>query len=325
MSEILINDAPKEYKTYFLKADKEHGDGNGKIDTLKEASRAGKAFCQDNLKDCRKIIDYMQDQLGLYSDKLTYIQQQLENAKRGFRIIITPEISMGFTNFSYTDLGPTFAVPPHPDDPNGKTEPINMENFPAYSHRDHETINFIDFSLSATIDFWQYAFVKYRLSIGVPPMGKGEEQLEEGSYVGERPPHFRQRYSSGENAFTFVSFPGDYEITQDFLIGTFPFFKEWDSGSRNLWFIEAGISNKQIPLIKGWDRYAAVEIKERGFASIWGPAFGFGLIVPLDTRISNSFKIDLQAAVRASYYPDGSFSFQLGFGVPLVIDNLGSN
>ena len=182
----------------------------------------------------------------------------------------------------------------------------------------------MDFSLSATIDFWQYAFVKYRFSIGVPIMGKGQEQIEEGSYVGKNPPYFRQEYSSGENAFTFVSFPGNYEITQDFLIGTFPFFKEWDSGSRNLWFIEAGVSNKQIPIIKGWDRYATVEIKEKELVSLWGPAFGFGVRVPAK-RISNSFKIDLEATIRASYYPDGTSSFRIGLGIPLVIDHLGSN
>lgn len=277
--------------------------GNGKIwvaniisDTFiyNETYEAGTRILFD---ENGKIISASCDSCGEYS--LAH--------RRGLRLLFAPfTISLGLGGIFYNSLSDEFRnVPPHPDDIGAATAPI--ETIDGNYFKGNVGFDFI-------VDFWQYLYLRYRLSSsgGSEYVGweyKSWENLEEGGY--QYPPAHRQRYSSGENAFTFIGSSWGGSPSHLLTLGI-PLARS-TSGSFN---IEAGFTVRGDALVRGWDRYAKIEFlnTEDLWEGIFGMNFRLSPVSCMNTCFTGGNEVGLNFNFSQATF-GVSLSFALMFGL----------
>jgi len=258
---------------------------------------------------------------------MSEIEQQ-----RNFRLLVSPYLNFGAGAFGFNLIDEDIRhVPPHPEDAGATTAPV--ETTPG-------GFTNLDFQLGVTMDFWQHVFLKYKFTVPGVSMRFPTEDLKEGPYGsscaydlggnviqescggGGYPPEHRQKYESGENAYTFVSL-GGYESQSHFLtVGFYPYHDETreegdpDYVEGNL-SLEVGLAIDKFTVIRGWDRYAAVEIlDEKEFTAV-GITGGIHLLV-----ISNIGKFNIGSEFGASltFFFNAGFACSLDLAIPIGFD-----
>ena len=143
-------------------------------------------------------------------------------------------------------------VPPHPNDKNSSTKPVKITNNYSMGR------GFIGgLYADAGLSFTPLMGIKNRFSFlpAFPYLhdGFGKNPVQEGPY--QYPPINRQQYSSGENAFTFISvghiFTNDLSFVVSPKINDGPWIWQID--------LEIGYNLTGIEHLYGWDRHAKIE------------------------------------------------------------------
>jgi hypothetical protein len=252
--------------------------------------------------------------------------------RRNFRLLVSPYLNVGTGAFGYNLIDEGIRhVPPHPEDAGASTEPIDTSS--------GGFVN-IAFQLGVILDFWQRVFVKYKFSVPGANVRFPMEDVEEGPYApscynsygeyglrevctgGGYPPEHRQRYESGENAYTFLSMGGHESQSHFLTVGFYPYHVENrkegdpDYAEGNL-SLEAGIAIDKFTVVRGWDRYASVEIlDEKEFTAV-GITGGISYLM-----VSNIGKFNLGSELGASltFFFNAGFACSLNIAVPIGFD-----
>ncbi|MFA4843744.1 MAG: hypothetical protein WC632_02185 [Candidatus Margulisiibacteriota bacterium] len=323
---IIINNTPLKFRPYLEHADKNNNGSNrsnGKIDAEEEINSAISEYCSDNPNSCKEIVEF-------FSKESNYPSQSFESKPKQypaqFRLSLAPVIGLGFQHFNYASLGSTLHVPPHQDDKGAVTNPIEVGS---------KNNGMLKFGFELTLDFWQIVFLNYQLALAEDNLGDYEEDVKAGpyNYYGGYPPKNRQRYASGENAYTFISTTSNKNTTKAhyLTLGFYPFSNSliklkrpnfspdlggWrdESGDSHL-SIDAGIAIKQVHVVRGWDRYAAVEIMEDKNVTIFGGTVGLHY-QGYSRQGSGPIQLGGKLGIRGAYYPGGSFNVVAELGFP---------
>jgi|GEM_PF-4398992 len=250
-----------------------------------------------------------------------------------FRLLINPYLNIGTGAFGYNLVNQEIRhVPPHPEDVGASTEPIDTTPGGFFN---------LDFQLGVVLDFWQRVFVKYKFSVPGASMRGAMEDLKEGSYggggcshdpygnvieescqSGGYPPEHRQKYESGEDAYTFVRL-GGHESSSHFLtVGFYPYHVENDSDGDGDYTegnlsLEGGIAIDKFTVVRGWDRYASVEIKDEKDLTAFGLTGGIHMLM-----ISNigKFNIGTELGASLTFFFNAGFACSLDLSVPIGFD-----
>lgn len=313
---ITIASAPAKFRPYLDQADKTSTgptQSNGIIETKEEIDSAISAYCSDDPNNCKELVEYFSKAADYPNESF---ELKLDHYPSQFRISVAPVFCfIGFQHFNYASLGETRHVPPHPDDQGTVTKPITPKG---------KNSALVKFGFELTLDFWQKVFLNYQFApLENEPVPSSIEKVKPGSYnyYGGYPPINRQRYASGENAYTFIIAPFDrsnkaHYITLGFyapLSGSIKFdpsytSKAWKASSEDSHLsIDAGLAVKQFHVIRGWDRYAAVEIMDNKNVTVLGGTIGLHYSQGFN-NLSGSTQLGLKFGLRGSYFPGGSFS-----------------
>jgi len=317
MSDIIIANAPVSYQPYLKSGDINN---NGKIDmnNKAEAKRAIEAYCEDH-SNCEKIVSYFNERGYSYDNCYA-------GSERKLSITVSLSIDLGGQAFDYSSLSRNVRhVPPHQEDHGAVTNPIDGNG------------SIGDFSfegrVGAMVDFWQYAYLNYQFSSG--NVNSWESDLKEGPYghYGSYPPHLRQQYASGENAYTFIS--TQQQRTHYLTLGFYPYYSRNMKTNLNIFtkdnenrrscsrfssalMLEAGLAIRRYEVVRGWDRYASVEIKDTVEDTHVGGVLSLGF---QQTRYTGKyFSYGLLARLTGvSFFDNGNFAITLDLGLPFGI------
>ena len=205
-------------------------------------------------------------------------------------------------------------VPPHPDDiaqKKSSTKPIEIT-------KDYSIDRFpVGFYVSAGIFFTRLLGIKNTLSIFPVYINglndyDGGNPLKEGEY--QFPPINRQKYSSGEDAFTFISV-GNLLVNDLSLVFSPQIGRVWIN-------LEIGYNLTGIEYLYGWDRYAKIEFSSSEYHAHHGLHLGIHLISNFEDRVEtkgdNRFGIPV-GGLSYSISPDSVQTFMVDiFGFEAV-------
>jgi len=199
----------------------------------------------------------------------------------GFRLLFSFGAGLGGGVFDYEGADEELlTVPPHPEDVSATTSPIT-----------HNTIeSFIQFQLfgDMLLDFWQLVYFRYRYQFGLQSTPDAELRHNTSEYLSggyRNPPTHRQRYDSGENAYTFIALDrnsSNHQVT----IGFYPYRRATSSGLRELG-LEIGWAMEMYSISRGWDRHGQIEIFDRQDLNM------MGIVLELHYRELNYYLNDL--------------------------------
>ena len=334
MAGIQINEAPLEYQRYFKAAKNKSSninlDSQNSITTKEEAESAATAYCNDQQDQVK--CDKMKQYLVLNGFNLEQeIKPDQKLSHRKFRFNATPLVfNLGGGVFNYNSLNQSERyVPPHPDDTNAKTEAINPPD---------ESFFAFQMGFDVNVDFWQYLSLRYKAAwVNTGTYG---HEIRPGDYgcrpvpgdgevcYGGGPAPNRQKYASGQDAYTFLATNADkksiFPAKQSLTIGFSPFFKllnpngiqpgESDHDIK----IEAGAVMANFTVARGWDRYASIQIMDNKNITLVGGTWSlrYQVMHEFTSEKTVNFNLGFSIGLTGEHYPGGTSIYTLEATVP---------